>query len=352
MEMLASGFDRRNLWLLLGMVAVALLSYSAARGADEFVEDEFFECDSCSNCNLYWHGSDECVTSQLPRWYAGADMLVLRRDMEDEVVFATDAGTTDIALGTSNFKDEFDAGVRFFAGYAISDWYRIEGSYFGSYYFNGDMAVRREDDGMPANDNLDFAFGDTGDFARIRFSSKLNSAEINLRSRLAMCPRPLQMSLLFGARFMKLDERFFYDSDGLVVSDVDVETSNDMLGLQIGLMAQWQCHPRSWLDYELKGGVYGNHARYSSTSNAFAGTMAAQKDVTAFSMDMSLIFNYQLTSALTLRFGYNAMWLSGVALGAHNVQTNANLLMNGPPKLDHAGVVVYHGPSFGLVWAR
>jgi hypothetical protein len=347
MEMLASGFDRRNLWLLLGIVAVALLSYSAARAADEFVEDEFFAPDECMNCNLYWHGADECVTSQLPRWYAGADVLVLRRDMEDDVVFATDTGTTDPALGSSNFKDEFDAGVRFFAGYAISDWYRIEGSYFGSYYFNGDMAVRGT--GTPT---YDFPFGDDGNYARIRYSSSLNSAELNLRSRLAMCPRPLQMSLLFGARFMKLDERFFYDSDGAVVSDVDVNTSNDMLGLQIGLMAQWQCHPRSWLDYELKGGVYGNRARYSSTSDAFAGTMAAQKDVTAFSMDMSLIFNYQLTPGLTLRFGYNAMWLSGVALGVDNVQTDVNLLTLGPPKLDHAGVVVYHGPSFGVVWAR
>ena len=128
--------------------------------------------------------------------------------------------------------------------------------------------------------------------------------------------------------------------------------SNDMIGLQIGLRAQWQIYPRSWLDYDLKGAVLTNRASQATTSNAFAGTMAATDDVTAFAVDMSLAFNYQLTPAVTLRFGYNAIWLDGVALGVQNIQQDVNLFTLGPPTLIHSGTVVYHGPSFGIVFVR
>jgi len=362
MDNLAIGFRKPCGRLLLATMAVALLSLTSARAADEFIDDDFFVPDQCANCNLYWHGGEGCVTSRLPRWYAGADVMVLRRDMDEEVTFATFTNTTDIALGTSSFKDEFDAGIRFFAGYAINDWYRIEGLYYGSYHFNGDMAV---DDtlGLPPP-SFDFPFDDMGDRARIRFSSSLDNVELNLRSRLSDHPGPLQVSLLFGGRYVKLDERFTYDSNG-TIRNVDVGTSNDLLGLQIGLMAQLQCGHWTWLDYELKGAIYTNRASQRTSylvateddSDAAAlnirpGAGYADSDVTAFSVDMSLIFNYQITPSLSLRFGYNAMWLGGVALGAQNVQTDVNLLTMGPAKLDHAGLVVYHGPSFGVVLAR
>lgn len=342
MENLENRLGKRHRQLLLAAIAVALLSLSSAEAADEFSEADFFAPEECANCNLFWHGSDGYYSSRLPRWYAGADVMVLRRDMDKEVTFATFSGTSDIALGTSSFKDDYDTGLRVFAGYALNDWYRIEGLYYGSYAFTGDMAIR------DTGNAFDYPFGGTGNYARIQFKSNLNNAELNLRSRLSVYPDPLQVSLLFGGRYINLAERFSYNSDG-TIQNIGVRTHNDLFGLQIGMMAQWQCHPRSWLDYEVKAAVYSDRASQSTTIES--GTMTAAEDVTAFSLDMSLIFNYQLTRAISLRFGYNAIWIGGVALAAQNVQSDVDLLTHGPAKLNHSGLVVYHGPSFGVVIA-
>ena len=163
------------------------------------------------------------------------------------------------------------------------------------------------------------------------------------------------MSVLLGGRFMKLDETFIYNKDPSTIpaitnfTTVAVETSNDLLGLQVGFNFQWKWPPGVWFDYEVKGAIYTDRASQTTTSDSFAGTMRAVKNVTPFSIDMSLMSNWQLTRCITLRVGYNFLWIDGVALGAENVQTNADLLTLGPAKLNHAGSVIYHGPSLGIV---
>lgn len=325
-----------------------LLCAPTARGGDQVFEQPVWTGEECGNCNLYWHGPDDTCYGQLPTWYAGADVLVLRRDIDnlDDRAFAFDAAQGPL-LGSKNFNDEYDAGLRVTIGYAINDWYRLEGVYFGSFFFSDVMSLR-----TPGANDLTFIYGDTGSFASVRYSSTLDNAELNLRSRVAMPPGPIQFNLLFGGRYMKLDERFVYASDGATVSQANTNTSNDLLGLQIGLQAQWRTHPRAWLDYDLKGAVLTNRATQTTTSNAFAGAMTATDDVTAFLVDMSLIFNYQLTPSVSMRFGYNAVWLDGVALGVQNVEPNLNLFRFGPAKVIHSGSVVYHGPSFGIIFVR
>jgi hypothetical protein len=71
---------------------------------------------------------------------------------------------------------------------------------------------------------------------------------------------------------------------------------------------------------------------------------------TSFVGDLSLQFNYQFAGSWTFHAGYNAIWVTGLALGPNNVGTSAELLTLGPTLLDHGGTMLYHGPNLGLVF--
>ena len=76
------------------------------------------------------------------------------------------------------------------------------------------------------------------------------------------------------------------------------------------------------------------------------------EDVTVFMGELSLQCNYQVLPSVTLRAGYNALLVSGLALASENFQSSAAALVGGPGSLDHSGRVAYHGPSIGLIFAR
>jgi hypothetical protein len=59
-----------------------------------------------------------------------------------------------------------------------------------------------------------------------------------------------------------------------------------------------------------------------------------------------------MTPTLSLRAGYQAMFVDGVAVGFENLQTDNIILQNGPGLLDDSGQIIYHGPILGLTWMR
>ena len=142
-----------------------------------------------------------------------------------------------------------------------------------------------------------------------------------------------EMSCLVGLRYMKVDEEF------VVPSDPDwTTTENDLFGVQIGALAQFLVHNRAWIDFEVKGAMFMNEA---DTNWWNVATDSA--DCTSFLGDLSLQFNYQFAPSWTIRAGYNAMWLTGVAIASENHNAAC---------IDHSGNLVYHGPNIGLIWAR
>jgi hypothetical protein len=306
----------------------------------------------------------------------------------------------DVVLSDSDFDTEFDPGIRAVIGRALGDWYRVEFSYFGSYEW-GDVASVRYGEALSDDNNgvgnllSPFTnFGDPGgppgldplpeppgmnpiegfdynEFASISFSSRLDNAEVNLRRRLCM---PVQRnyraeaSCLVGLRYMKVSEEFGYYSESPIATlpledrsttRVDVTTDNDLFGPQLGAMAQFLVHDRAWIDAEIKGALLFNQAATTmntiwdeDSSEPIVGATDADEDATAFLGDISVNLNYQFAPAWTIRAGYNAYWLTGVALASENAILNTDTLISKPTALNHDGKVVYHGPSLGLVWAR
>ncbi len=351
--------------------------------------DDFWRC--------YEH--DSCP----PTWFASTEALPLFRDASGSTpyqVLATDVGTTyrrDAVLSTSDFDTEFDPGLRAVLGRALGDWYRVEFSYFGTHEWTDSASVEYQGADLVDNNavgNLLSPFTNFGDpagpaglgpvttlnpeegfdyndFASISFSSELHNAEVNVRRRLCMPAQRnyhAEASCLVGLRYMKVSEDFAYYAHSPVpaldgadesTTRVNIATDNDLIGPQLGAMAQFLVHDRAWIDAEVKGALLFNQATNKSntvwdenSTDPLSFASEADKDTTAFLGEISVNFNYQFAPAWTVRAGYNAYWLTGVALASENAVLNMDTNLYKATALNHDGKVVYHGPSLGIVWAR
>ncbi len=335
--------------------------------------------------NLYWHdpllGSWEACRAWPPATngcpplvYGKMEMMALFHDNKDAFSFASVGPSGPIALGTGDFRSEFSAGMRTLLGVTLGSWYRLEVSYFGSYGWDDSVAVRNVEANAEGGDgnlysplsnfgNPDGIIGyDYNDYVTTRFSSELNNGELNLRRRVLMRPGDYETSFLLGARYLQINEEFGYYSESatpgpaISTNGMGIDTGNELIGVQVGLLSQFLIQPRCWIDFEMKGGIFQNHATLNRTFTVTDGlggsdVVAGSDDIdrTSFVGDLSLQFNYQFAPRWTFYAGYNALWITGLALGPNNFETNPDLLLNGPTLINHSGQMVYHGPNFGLV---
>lgn len=389
---------------------------SQAPRLEEFGGWSLFWHDPCTTPTYCWAGEHYCHTAQAPRVYARVDFLPLFRDESGSTVYQArasrqveeirDAGgaVTDTiitypreaVLTSGDLDGEFEPGVRALIGVSLSDWYRLEWSYIGSYSWADSASVRY--DASDGTGNLLSPFSNFGypegelnldpvpdgffnpvhglDFnsrACVTWSSQLDNFELNLRRRVCM-PRDrhvcAEMSCLVGLRYMKLREALDYRTEspafpkaespvGAFENTESVRIDNDLFGPQIGALAQFLVHNRAWIDVSITGAILFDRAESDVVAHVNPGgvptdaAFSAEENATAFLGDLSVQFNYQFAPAWTVRAGYNAIWLSGVALATKNFVSDINALGNGcPHSVDHDGDVVYHGPSIGITWAR
>jgi hypothetical protein len=358
--------------------------------------------DGCAGQSLYWHnpcefGRDPCQRdpwclgghqAMSPTWYFMNELMPLLR-YQDSGRFQSlpqlyDDG--EIVLESNDVDSGFAGGMRVLIGKSLGDWYRIEGSYFGSHSWTDSEAVRNTDFNIFIEEGNMFSpfskFGGLGGgvglagvdfntYASIGFSSSLNNAEINIRRRIGhFCGADTcdgfhraEASFLIGLRYTKMRETFNYftrsrvpdPTTGAFINRVNVNTDNDMLGLQLGWLSQLNIHRRSWIDFDVKGVIFANRAEQQTDySNDVTAPFSDDDDdtVASFMVDLSLMLNYQFAHSWTLRAGYNGMFLMGAALASDNFSRNIDIVRSGPASLSHNGSVAYHGPSIALVWTR
>ncbi len=331
--------------------------------------------------NLPWRNKGACYAFAPaeagcpPLWMVQAEGLFLFRDPADSRPMAALGPSGPTVLGTNDFDSEFEGGIRATIGRALGDWYRLEATFMGGYSWNDTVAIRNLDpNGSGGNGNLFSPFTDFGnpagvngldfnDFVSIRFGSQLSSVELNVRRRLLSRPGRWESSFLVGIRYVNLQESFGYRTTsttpgpGTAGVDYTTQTDNEMVGAQLGFTTQFLVRPRLWIDFDMKGAILANGASMSytltqvdalgATSN-FAGS--DNRDRTTFLGELSLDMHYQFAPRWTFLVGYNAYWLTGVALAEDNFNTDINLLQLGPAQVAHKGEIVYHGPHIGLTW--
>jgi len=296
----------------------------------------------CPRTNLFWcspYGDlteDPCdreacrefEVSNPVRWYATAELMPLYREQKDDVNLQTLDDFDGSILDTGDFDTEFDAGLKLVLGVALNDLYRLEGGYIGPHEWSSQIVVP------------DGTVSPLADMA-----TNFSSYEMNLRRRILIPRDPwpgynqlcVANSFLVGGRYLNLDETMAFGSN--------VATSNDMLGLQVGMLSQFLTHRHGWIDFEIKGGMYNNQMRLNVQDGA-ASTIQ-ETDRTAFLGELSLSYNYQLSRHVAFRAGYNAFWLTGVALASQNLPLAGTVA----PVLNHNGDMVLHGPNLGLTYA-
>lgn len=318
----------------------------------------------------------EFVAHRPSSWYATADFVPMTIDYGGpglEIARIGPLGPTVLSVG--DLDAEFDAGGEFTIGRRIFDCYRLEATYLGMYHWFDETAITNNDPVAGGTGNLSTLLSqfanpivpglDENAFVSIANRSSFYSAEVNMRYWIDMPPGPFDVSFLVGGRFMRINEQFNFLSIANVpapagaVNDVQVDTRNDLLGLQIGFAGDWLIHPRYWVNLDVKGAILdnktGQDTSYINTDNNGVVTTfltGAEQDRTAWMIDLSLVGSWQMTPTLSLRAGYQATWIDGVALGFENLQTDNALLRAGPGQLNDNGSVIYHGPILGLMWIR
>lgn len=331
------------------------------------------DCGPCGVMELPAHAIRKAT------WYVAADLVPLRRDSHEEQAFAQRGilGLGPTVLSSQDFDYPLDAGVQFMLGRRITEKLSFETTYLGSYEWNDTVFVRNNDINLAGGTgNLSSPFSDFGflpvtgldfnNFVRADTSTNFESLEMNFRYRPDWVPYgAFDCSFLYGLRYVHIDERLSYHSEsdepapGGTVNDLNIAADNDMIGAQLGITSHFLITSRFWIDWDVKGALYNNHARQrtvfeNTDANGALASFATEagRDDTAFSGDVRIIGNYQFLERLTLRFGYQATWVESVATGVSNFESDADVLTLGPGEITTTDTIAFHGPVLGLMWVR
>lgn len=313
-----------------------------------------------------------------PSWYAQAEAVFLWRRVLEPTNVASLGTPTDIVFTTDDLDKPVKAGGRLLVGYAFEDSpFQVELSYLALAGYKGEAAIRNntlnklqtptEGDlfspftgfGNPAVVGVDYE-----NLVSIHEYSALRTGELNALWPVPVRPGQLPTSLLLGVRYLQVRERFDYLSTSLAptplgaTNSVRTRTGNELWGPQIGAVLHSYLGERTWLDFSAKAGVFNNAASQETTyQNDISGQSTTfqhqhSRDVSAYVADLELTLLHRWTPSLTTRFGYQVMWVDGLALASQNFNQPLDTLRSGPPWLEHNGQVFYHGIHIGaeLAW--
>jgi hypothetical protein len=144
------------------------------------------------------------------------------------------------------------------------------------------------------------------------YTSRLYNTEVNARWDLWS-----RVTLLAGFRWINLSEELLGTlPPERTVPFWDTEVKNNLYGFQIGAEGELLKRGRFSIGGVGKAGLFDNRAEETTTVSIFR-ILFAESDSTdhvAFVDEIGVHCKYQLTQRLSLRAGYEAIWLQGIAL--------------------------------------
>jgi hypothetical protein len=325
---------------------------------------------------------------RMAEWYAAGDLVALRKDSHISRTFAQISSAGVVLPGTAgaptlttaNMDYPLDAGGQFMLGRKLSDQLSFETTYLGSFEWSSDAAVRNNTANTAIGGTTTGAlaspftrFGllgqqaglDFNNLVSIRNSDHLENLDMLFRYRPVMPYGAYDVSFLYGLKYIHTGENLHYHSEsfepapGGSVNDLYTNVGNDLIGFQLGLTSHILVLPSYWIDWDVKGGVFNNHARqrtvYQNLDSTGALTSFAndgRRDDTSLGLDVRLIGNYQLLPRLTLRAGYQATFLTSMATAVSNFQPDLDIVKFGPGFIDTRDTLIYHGPVLGVMYER
>jgi hypothetical protein len=301
-------------------------------------------------------------------WYVQSEALWLTRTRTDWIPFTaidtTGMGDMQIVQSSDYLDFGYKAGIRLTLGRRLDACNSLEFSYFGLQDFDGSSTVLDPSGGLysPYSRFQTGLFGYTFGFDQatehqIEYESSLHNAEFNFR-HCGPVVGSLESDLLFGVRYLNIKERFGFLSTqpGGGMDGVDAfgtatnQTSNNLIGLQIGGQIRYNATERFGLTARGKAGLLVNFASHDGTFTQDMGPVvhsdySARGEALAGLIEVGLSGHYRIGSHLTLRAGYDVILLSGLALAPEQFDVYSGYFGS---SLNDRGTVVYHGPSAGL----
>ncbi len=183
----------------------------------------------------------------------------------------------------------------------------------------------------------------------VSLTSWLQSAELNLRRDVSE-----NVALLVGFRYLQFREQWlerqYFEP---VLSGDDMIGRNELFGIQVGSQALLLSFRRLRLEGALKAGVFGN-AGSSSTSHffswsdgtTFSNEIDARRGSVAFVGDLNFSATLALAKHVSLRGGYQMLWLAGVATATDQLSQFDKSWDELATTTD--GSVFFHGAMVGL----
>jgi len=190
--------------------------------------------------------------------------------------------------------------------------------------------------------------------SNLAYTSRLQDVELNARRSVNDC-----LTLLAGIRYLNLDDRILVSqltATGGFDAVQELGGFNDLAGFQIGADAVVVRRGRFSVDTLLKAGIYGDLARSDFTYNSNAFNLHTQTEASAsnvaFCGEIGITATYDLTQRLSLRGGYQLLWLDGVALASQQPAVNPPWLLGDATSVATTGDLFYNGAFVGLEYRR
>ncbi|MGD0381956.1 MAG: BBP7 family outer membrane beta-barrel protein [Thermoguttaceae bacterium] len=306
-------------------------------------------CPSCQQCC-------ECCCNDYcdPVWTVRADALFLNRSrLPDQTLLVN--GLVAPLFNANQFDLPVQMGWQIDLTRRLNCNWDLEARYFDL----GGQSATPPTISSPFGTGVIFAPGTPGIAqgifnppvnTNLAYTSRLQNVEINACRSLNG-----RLSLLAGVRYLNLDDRIQVN-ELTTVGGIDATQQlagfNDLVGFQIGADAIVVRRGRFSVDTLLKAGVYDDLARnaftYDSTVfGAHVATGASASNV-AFCGEIGITLTYDLTERLSIRGGYQLLWLDGVALASQQPAVNPLPVFSPATTVATTGDVFYNGAFMGL----
>ena len=197
------------------------------------------------------------------------------------------------------------------------------------------------------------------------YESELDNWEMNFRWRWSHTTNPWTGAWVLGVRYLKLVEKFRHTTfasahtdpitgfpRGPGAMDYIVDTTNDLVGFQMGAEVMTSPLQSLLIGVDGKVGIYGNHAVADTdiTATSIPGGLTEEQegDKAAFIGEVSAMALYRIYKEVYVRLGYEGLFIQGVALAPSNFNTASPFTPGRPQVYSNNGHVFYHGWYAGL----
>ena len=280
------------------------------------------------------------------------------------------AGSSVISLGGGDLGEE--AGMRFTASIPLSSGKVLEFGYLGLVSHDAEQTAPvgagpyysvLSDFGLnpSAPGQYGFVGLDGVDYHAGSMESSFDSVELSFRRGWVDPNTGWQGNLLVGVRHITLSEMFSFKAgaDANTLSfTYDSDVVNSITGAQFG--ADFWKKASNGIEFGIgvKVGAYGNRMKVDS---AYAGTAInpgyspsrQDDDDVAFVLEANAMLNWAVSQNLSVRAGYQILYIDGLALGSEQFSESPPFVSTGTTGnagFTSNGDLLYRGFSVGVEW--